>query len=535
MAVDVGMILRRQAEMEADRATWESHWQEIADRLFTRASDFFGQKAQGAKRTQKVFDSTAVRALPKFASIMESLLVPRNQIWHKLKLTNDEGREGGPAAEYLDSINKKLFQARYSAFSNFASAAHEGFMSLGSFGTMAIFTGSSPDSVLWYRVCHIAEVYFAENAYGRIDTVHRKFAMTARQIVQKFDKARLPSSVLEKAEKRPEDQICVLHCTWPNGERIYGREDAAGMPWRSAYVLPEHNAAVEESGYRSWPWAISRYVKGPRETYGRSPAMDALPDVKTLNAAQMARYGSWHQAIKPSYLVADDGILSRLNMQPGAINVGGVTSEGRPRVLPLQNTARLDIDQTMQQDMVAAVEDPFLIRLFLMAVDNPNMTATEVLERIKQQGILLAPQAGRQQSEFLGPLVDREVEILAYAGQLPVYPEMDGGGVESYQVEYVSPLATAARAEQALAIIRGYQQVSLIAAAQPEVLDNFDPDAAYKEIAWSAGWAASLTRSDDEVEAIRQQRAQQQAMQAALAAAPVAGKTVADLSKAAAA
>ena len=55
----------------------------------------------------------------------------------------------------------------------------------------------------------------------------------------------------------------------------------------------------------------------------------------------------------------------------------------------------------------AAVNDALYIRLFQILVQNPQMTATEVVERTNEKGILLAPTVGRQQSEYLGPLIDR--------------------------------------------------------------------------------------------------------------------------------
>jgi hypothetical protein len=50
------------------------------------------------------------------------------------------------------------------------------------------------------------------------------------------------------------------------------------------------------------------------------------------------------------------------------------------------------------------------------------MTATEVLERTREKGALLAPTTGRQQSKALGPMIEGELEILARAGALPELP-----------------------------------------------------------------------------------------------------------------
>ena len=44
----------------------------------------------------------------------------------------------------------------------------------------------------------------------------------------------------------------------------------------------------------------------------------------------------------------------------------------------------------------------------------PQMTATEVIERTNEKGILLAPTIGRQQSEYLGPMIERELDRIAH-------------------------------------------------------------------------------------------------------------------------
>jgi hypothetical protein len=37
-------------------------------------------------------------------------------------------------------------------------------------------------------------------------------------------------------------------------------------------------SVVGEGGYRSFPYMVSRYVTAPREQWGRSPPLSALPD-----------------------------------------------------------------------------------------------------------------------------------------------------------------------------------------------------------------------------------------------------------------
>jgi len=306
------------------------------------------------------------------------------------------------------------------------------------------------------------------------------------------------------------------------------------MPWKSVYVLPEYSAIVDEGGYWSFPWAISRYVTAPREIYGRSPGMSALPDVKMLNEAAKARAKSWHYANDPSLLLADDGVLTPLNVRPGALIGGGIDENGRPRVQPLQNGARLDIDQAMTEQVRSGINDAFLVSLFQILVESPKMTATEVLERAREKGALLTPVMGRQHSEFLGPIIEREIDLLARANLLPpVPPELLEMGGE-YEIEYKSPLSNAARAEDALAVQRMMAQLAPLAEIQPDVFDLIDGDEVVRVTHNANGAPNRVLRSEEEVEAIRKQRADQQAAQAAMAAGPAIGQTVAGLSKVAA-
>ncbi|MDB5431096.1 MAG: phage head-tail adapter protein [Caulobacter sp.] len=124
-------VLRRQSRLESERANWESHWAEAAERVLPRQRDFQGAKrAGGEKLSDKVFDSTAPLALEKFAAAMESMLTPRNERWHELTLghaTGDRAGEEWPQAvkEYLYAVTSVLFRLRYAPSANFASQAQE--------------------------------------------------------------------------------------------------------------------------------------------------------------------------------------------------------------------------------------------------------------------------------------------------------------------------------------------------------------------------------------------------------------------------
>ncbi len=524
-------IIKRQEHMESDRSTWESHWREISERVLPRSAVFERgfQPTPGEKRADKVFDSTPVLALERFAAAMESMLTPRTQRWHKLTVKDPDLNEYKPIRMYLDTVTDILFSARYSPRANFASQAHENYLSLGAFGTGALFIDDDLGLGLRYRALHLAELFFCEDFSGAIDTVHRKFCMTARQAAQRFGVAKLPEKIKNVLEREPDQSFDFIHCVRPRNDVAYARKDYMGMPFESYYVAMDGRQIVAEGGYRSFPYAVSRYVTAPRETYGRSPAMTALSDIKMLNEMSKTMLRSAHKAVDPPLLLNEDGILRAFDLRPGALNYGGIDEQGRQMVAPLETGARIDWGMQMMDERRRSINDAFLISLFQILVDQPTMTATEAMLRAQEKGALLAPTMGRQQSEMLGPLIQRELDILAAAGALPPPPpEMIELGVE-IDIEYVSPLNRMQRSEDGVGIMRTLEAAMPMAQIDPQILDIFDSEAMIRELADINGVPAKVLRSPEEMEERKAGRAQEAQAQQLLQAAPVASSVIKDM------
>lgn len=518
--------------MWADRSIFEQHWREIAERILPRGDHFRVNRQPGDKHTEKVFDATGNLALDRFAAAMESMLTPRTQRWHKLSI-QDEKLNNDPAVRaYLDEVTQRLFNARYAPNANFASQANEVYISLGAFGTGGMFIDESVGRGLRYRSIHLSELFVQENHQGVIDTVHRKFNFTARQAVQAFGIDRVSERIKTAYEKQPEQTFEFLHCVKPNEEIKPSRRDYRGMEFASYYISVADRDIVQEGGYRAMPYAVGRYVTGPKEIYGRSPAMTVLPDIKMVNEMSKTVIRAAHKIIDPPLLLQEDGALQAFDLRPGALNYGGVNDQGQQVVHALQTGARVDIGLDMMEQRRKVINDAFLVTLFQILVDAPQMTATEAMLRAQEKGALLAPTMGRQQSEFLGPLIAREIEILSKAGQLPPMPDalLEAGG--EVEIEYVSPLNRAQRAEEGVAIMRTLEAITPLAQFDPNVLSVFDPMAIARELADINGVPQKVLRTEEQIEAMEAQKAQAAQAAALMQAAPIASGVVKDLAQA---
>ena len=147
------------------------------------------------------------------------------------------------------------------------------------------------------------------------------------------------------------------------------------------------------------------------------------------------------------------------------------------------------------------------------------MTATEVQVRYERMQRMLGPTAGRLQTDFLAPMIERTFMILLRAGQFPEQPSAVVGA--ELDIEYVGPLPRAQKSETAFGIEQFLASLAAMAEVFPEALDLPDIDDLIRTLAELRGVPASGLKGVDELQAMRDERrqAQEQAMQLAQAQA----------------
>ena len=523
-------VLRDYEFSSGNRGTWNSVWEEIARYFIPQESTLFnsmGMVTDGQKRTQFMFDSTGPRVVSQCASIIESLVMPRNQKWHRVVADNDKINKDRQVKLYFESVNEALFKYRYNPRANFASQNAGVLTSTAGYGTGAMFVDSLHGDVgLRYKNIHLSGIYFRENHQGIIDQADRPFTVTARQAIQMF-KGQCPEQIVKIADKYPDQKFTFIHAVRPNNNQEPDRVDYRGMAFSSLYVSQDFRELVAEGGFNVMPYAVLRYRQIPGEIYGRGPAHDVLPSAKTLNEQKKALLKQIHRSADPILLVSDDGVMDTVNLRPGAVNFGGVSADGRPLVhtLPVGN---FQITKEGMEEEKRSMEDAFLVTVMQILQENPQMTATEVIERTKEKNILLSPTVGRVQTEYCGPMIEREIDLLTTQGLLPPMPPLLREAKGEFKITYDSPLSRAMRSEEASGLMRTMETVlNVVNVTQdPSPLDIFNWDLALPEIAEIQGVPYRWMNGDDKIAAIRAGRAKNAEDQKAIQAAPAAAAMV---------
>ena len=528
-------IMQEFSQYVSWRSTFAMQWEEAAELILpTSRNTFFYQNFTwpGQKKTQQQIDASGMMALHRFAAICDSLLTPRNMTWHTLSANDDYVMKDRATRLWFEKVTRILFKYRYAPNANFSSQNNSNFQSLGAFGNATMFIDAfdgrdyGNQVGLRYKAVPLGECFFGENHQGRVDRIIRWFRMTAYQAVQKWGPAMLPAGLQSAYEQHSQWLYSFLHCVRPRRDYDRKRLDARSLPFESHYVSVEGQCLMQQGGgYRTFPYAVSRYDQTPLEVYGRGPAQMVLPALKTLNAQKRTFLQQGHRAVDPVLLVNDDGLMG-MDLRPGAINKGGVNADGHLMVHPLP-TGNIQVNEKMMEMERAIINDSFLVSLFQILTETPQMTATEVIERTNEKGILVAPTVGRQQSEYLGPMIERELDILAALTNngVPILPPIpprlrEAGG--SYEVEYTSPLARAQKAQEVSGFFRWTEQLSRLSqeTQDPGIMDRVDYDTASPDIAQTLGVPEGWVADDQQVMAKRKSRAQAQQEQQKIQAGP---------------
>ena len=425
--------------------------------------------------------------------------------------TDPKLNENVEVQRWFAEVERALFEKRYAQKANFASQMHELYMSIGAFGTGCMFIDEEIGIGLRYKSVFLDDILIDMNHQGALDTVFRKMEMTARQIVQRFSQPgdQLPDSIRSMAVSKPEMKFELIHCVKPI-EESSGK--AGGVfKFSSYYVSKRDKMLIREGGFRTFPYIAPRYTVTPNEVYGRSPAMAVLPDIRMLNEMEKTTIRAAHKSIDPPLLLHDDGVLTTMNTRPGGINIGGVSRDGRQLVQPLQTGANFALGEDQKDRKRQTINDAFLVSLFQILSDNPRMTATEVMERAQEKGALLSPAMGRLQTEALGPLIERELDILVNGGMVPPLPKILVEAEGEFEIAYDSPLSRSQRAEDVVGMQRMIGDIGVLAQTDPTLLDLINGDEFARTSAEVHGVPTKIIRSPEEVEELRGKRAEAQA------------------------
>lgn len=528
--------------LELYRYSWWQHWARLAEFILPRRYHWLviaNRTDRGFPINGNIIDATGTIAARTLASGLMSGLTSPTRPWFRLEVGNDKLMERMDVKLWCDEVQRRMMIVMRQ--SNFYDALAQMYFDLVVFGTAVVIIYDDHDTVIrCYNPC-AGEYYLAADGRLRIGTLNRKFTLTINQMCDMFGDDALPAPLLQSYQQggaSGQREYVIAHAIEPN-DPVYLKDKQSKLPvpkkfkYRETYWMWGDNGNAMPlacRGFNEEPFIAPRWDVTSNDSYGRSPCMDALPDIMQLQQETKRKAEAIEKQVRPP-LLADVSLKN----EPTSSVAGGITyvanlttAQGMKPVYEVKP----DLTGMMEdlKEIQARIKNILFNDLFMMISQLDTVrSATEIDARREEKLVQLGPVIERLQGEGLDTAVNRIFAIMSRKGLLPPPPKaIQGLGIK---IQYISMLAEAQRAIGTAGIERLFQFAGNLAGVKPDILDNLDEDEGIREYGDLLHVPAKLIKDKRSVAKVRQVRAQQQ-QQADLLQQTVAGaKGAKDLSE----
>jgi len=550
--VDYKKLIKQFDTKKAARSNFDAMYQVIGEYISMNKQDFQGQPSNGQFLVDRIFDATGPFAATNSASSLLGMLWPGAAAnTFEIAPVDEDTKED----DFFLRANKKIHAAFDDPKSNMAEALDEYMSDQIIFGTSGVGVENGDDTKLYFTAYGVKEIYPVCGKGGRIVGFHMLFEWDVERVVAEYGLSKCSPRVQKAHEGgKLDEKVQVLFCVYPSkGKKA--EKGKYSMPLQGVHLDYKACHAMKEDGYYELPIAIGRFRKLNYEEMGRSPAMNALPDIREANALREAIIIATEKVLEMPKGVMSDGEFGGgfIDQSAGAINVFNAVGNigGQAPVFDIGSPPNIPWAEKRLEKLEQSIGQHFMIDRLLDFNNDTQMTLGEAQIRDQMRTASMAALFNRQ-IQIITLVIERGVALLMRAGDLGVVRGSDeeralvlkgeepyyipdviakdlADGKDIYKIIYKTKAALAFSAEQYMAILEMFNIVAQNAQIEPSLVARVDYHAAIKRLAQTRGIDFMLKpdkRFDAEMEAKQEQAQATQALQA--------GQQVADIANTAA-
>jgi hypothetical protein len=468
-------------------------------------------KTNGWKRTLPVCSYPVVFA-QRLASSIHSNAFPANDYWFDFAIVSSDGKVSEAGREWCrkarDITHQKIRQG-----TNFYQESHalmNGLVCLGTAGFYTYYKGGS----LHFRYIPVHKnFYVSTNPDGEVNMVAILHQWTAKEAIEEYGEKRVSDKIREafKTSQGTGQTYSFVQLIYP--KKLYGEKyslSKGDKPYGDVTVEMDTQNIVKTAQHGGFPFAVPRFEVYSDDTYGRCPAMAAMPEIKAVNSLRKTLLDAGVRAIKPPLFL--NGLLGNVNLEAGAVNRSANFDKNSVWTYPTPTD--FPVGKELMADILEPLKSAFYIDVFQAIEQGKYMTATEVTARTRSKVDNLAPIITRIQKEFSSKVVLRSLELLIENGDIEPPPVSEGEDEAAYlKVAYVSSLDAMVQQGIAAKTMGFVGQISQIAQAvqlMPTLTDTLNIDEIIKNLGDANMLPATFFRKPEEIEQRRSAMAQQQ-------------------------
>lgn len=508
------------------RLSWWEHWAKLAEAILPRRYHWLivpNTMTRGSAINQAIKDPTGTQAVRVCTAGMRSGIMSSSRPWFKLKPGLRNFKPDQAAKDWFEDTQDRMY--RVFAGSNYYQSGTTMFEDLTVFGTAPKLMYEDRQNIIrCYNPC-AGEYYLGLGSDGRVNTFYRTFVQTVAQMVMMFGLKNCSQNVQDLWALKGaalETEIVIAHVIEPNFSlQAPGMGDAnlgvvpGNFTYREYYWewARQSDRPLSVRGFRTKPFIAPPWTRVSNDPYGRSPGMDALPDILQLHLMTVRQAEAIDKTVRPP-LLADNALKN----QPSSILPGRVTyvpdpSKGMKPIFEI----RMDIQHmsALIEKIEKRVEKWFFNDLFLMMENIPGVQPRNEMDIAERRG---------EKMQVLGPVVEgisneladdirRCYAIMSRRGLIqPKPPSLQNVPLD---IDFETMVTVAQRAAETASMERGMTVISKLDQMYPNehVGDVIKKDAWARSYLEKSNFPASDMNSEEDVAQIRKGR------QAALAKA----------------
>ncbi|HEX7828637.1 MAG TPA: portal protein [Thermoanaerobaculia bacterium] len=533
-------VLRGQLELE--RFTFWAQWKDLAQYILPRRPRFtISDVNKGDRRNQSIIDSTATECVDILRAGMMTGMTSPARPWFRLITGDPDLDERHEVKEYLHEVQTRMEIAFLR--SNLYDKLPVLYGDMAVFGTGTIGMMEDSETIFRFYDFPVGSYSIANDAKMRIRVFCRTLRFTVRQMVDLWGGISKSTGKPAWQEGRPcslsvnvqnlyergnlDAWVDVCHLIQPNVsydgrrieakykrfEEVYYELGSPNNPYDTASI-----GLLSHSGFDEFPILVGRWEVNSEDVYATNcPGMKALGDIRQLQMGEKRSAQGIEKTINPPLTGPTRLMNNKISVLPGDFT-GDDVPDAKSGIRPIYQfdfAAGVRALEEKQQQVRGRVEEAFKKPVFLMfADDRRDKTATEVAEMKEEKLLVLGPMLWQFNGDVLKPLIDRGYNIMNRKRLLPPPPPVLQG--MELHVEFVSIMAQAQKAAGIASIERFAGFTAQIADKDPSILDNIDDQELLLQYADATGVPPKILRSEEQVTALRTQRAKAaQAQQAA--------------------
>ena len=545
MPPDIEALLQRNEQLKAKKHHWFPLYQALAQFVMLRKQYFTADATEGPFLVNTVFDATA----PHAAHMMTSSLL--GQIWPNpfesfefVPQIAQEDEVFSDSYDFMNTVGEVLPTNLAVAEAGVMTALHETFMDAVVFGTGALYPIDTGDFRVPIRAKSLDSkvMSFDENEAGTVDTTYMEKQFTVGKLVQRYGYKNVSEASRKLYDDRKLDaKVKVLHIIEPRRERNPLKLGTGDMPYASIHIEVGQKHLLQESGFVENPIIVVRFWKNVGEVQGRSPAMDALPDIRAVNKLVEMFEKTGEMILSPPKMISSEDVLGagKPPWHPNAwipIHASGRLGSDRKPIEPIVVSENPGWAKERIVDLRENIKQYFMLDTLTDLNNRSRQTLGEANIRNEKGMFITGPMLTRFLVELISPFLDRSFNILLENGHFgvirgseqdmrmqmygvqPKYISEDfirarTQGLKGYRLNFISPAARLMKLEE----LQGTQRLTEYAIAleqvDPAAKDNVNFDESLRAVQRLGGASQKTLYSPAYVERVRKARAQAQAEQ----------------------